>query len=186
MAQSESRAVFLWSVRRSGSTAFERSVRELDGVTVVYEPHEKPYYFGPERVHPHTLQKEDGSVVPDPYDKTHDQTATFEAVRANLISKKNECVLRSEHLFIKSIPYFLGGRYNEYVKGGFEEFKHTFLIRHPLKVAHSWLKIMNSGRPFECKEFGYDESLALYEIVKRTIDSNPVVIDADDLFSQPR
>ena len=187
MTQSESRAVLLWTVRRSGSTTFERSIRELDGVTVVHEPHRKAYYFGPDKLHPHRHhQNEDGSVVPDPYDAFHDPTATFEAVRANLISKKKECAMKREHFFVKDIPYFLGGQYTEYMKGGFEEFKHTFLIRHPLRVAHSWYKIMKYGRPFDCKEFGYEESLALYEAVKSTIDPNPIVIDADDLFAQPR
>ena len=36
--------VLLWSAPRSMSTAFERSIRELDGVKVIHQPHSMAYY----------------------------------------------------------------------------------------------------------------------------------------------
>ncbi len=34
---------------RCCSSVFERSIRELQGVKSLYEPHQTPFYFGPER-----------------------------------------------------------------------------------------------------------------------------------------
>jgi len=42
--------VFLWSAPRCLSTAFERSMRELNEVKVLHEPLLAPYYMGPERI----------------------------------------------------------------------------------------------------------------------------------------
>ena len=44
--------VILWAAPRCLSSAFERSVRELKGVKVVYEPHRETFYHGPERRYP--------------------------------------------------------------------------------------------------------------------------------------
>ena len=41
--------VVLWSAPRCMSSVFERSVRELQDVKVIYEPHQQAYYYGPER-----------------------------------------------------------------------------------------------------------------------------------------
>ena len=41
--------VLLWSAPRCLSSVFERSVRELSSVKVIYEPHQAAYYYGPER-----------------------------------------------------------------------------------------------------------------------------------------
>ena len=41
--------VVLWSAPRCMSSVFERSIRELQDVKVIYEPHQQAYYYGPER-----------------------------------------------------------------------------------------------------------------------------------------
>ena len=42
----------LWTAPRCLSSAIERSVRELRGVKVLYEPHHDAFYYGPERRYP--------------------------------------------------------------------------------------------------------------------------------------
>ena len=185
MDEGPQRQVILWSLPRSGSTAFERSIRELKKVEVLHEPHQSAFYSGPERLYQHTLYTEDGR----PWDVP---AATFEATRKKISSlvekRENE---DDQHLFIKDISYYITGKYDEYVRGSFAQCKHTFLIRHPLDVALSWYRAvggyqMQGDWPFDPREIGMEESYTMYETVKRTIDPDPLVIDAEDLFSHPR
>ena len=172
--------VILWSIPRSGSTVFERSIRELKNVNVLHETHQFAFYYGPERIYPHIHYREDGSVRMDP-------SATFEAARAEIISQTEMSLKEGKHLFVKDMAYYLGGNYITYTQGKFEHFKHTFLIRHPLKVVHSWYKAMQAANwNFEAYELGFKDSYNLYETVKGTIDPAPLVIDGDDLFQHPR
>ena len=181
------RQVVLWSLPRSGSTAFERAIRELDKVKVLHEPHQNAYYIGPDRLSRHAVNNEDGQprFVP---------AATFEATRKRISSLVEERVNEeNEHLFIKDISYYITGKYDEYVRGSFARFKHTFLIRHPLDVALSWYRAIggyqmegDSSLPFDIPEIGMEESYNMYETVKNAIDPDPLVIDAEDLFSHPR
>ena len=76
--------VFLWCVPRSGSTVFERSIRELEGVKVMYEPHQSACYYGPDRVYQYTRYFEDGRARVEP-------TATYEATKRKIISLAVEC-----------------------------------------------------------------------------------------------
>ena len=128
--------VILWSSPRSGSTVFERSIRELEGVRVLHEPHQHAYCFGPDKVYPHTLYYEDGRARVEP-------TATYEAARKKIISLAEECGNGDyQYLFIKDLAYYITGKHGEYVQGSFARFKHTFLIRHPLTVMKSWHKLL--------------------------------------------
>ena len=60
---------------------------------------------------------------------------------------------------------------------------------YPLEVALSMHKAMmecGDGRPFDHREMGFEEVYDMYETVRSTVDPNPLVIDAEDLFSHPR
>ena len=178
--KSQFSGVILWSMPRSRSTAFERSIRELKDVSVLHETHQFAFYFGPERIYPHTVYREDGSVRTEP-------AATFEAARAEIISEAELCRKTGQRLFIKDMPCYLDGNYTAYTQGGFEHFKQTFLIRHPLKVAHSWNKAMQAlDWHFEPYELGFEQIYNLYMTLKCTIDPAPLVIDSDDLVLHPR
>ena len=173
--------VILWSVPRSGSTVFERSIRELEGVRVLHEPHQYAYFYGPDKVYPNTLYYEDGRARVEP-------TATFEATRKKIISLAEECGKGDyQYLFIKDQVFHITGKRGEYVQGSFAQFKHTFLIRHPLPLIQSWSKVLaDCGWPHDPPEIDYKEVYDMYETVRSTIDPNPLVIDAEDLFSRPR
>ena len=173
--------VILWSLPRSASTVFERSIRELEGVKVLHEPHQNAYAYGPDRVYPHTLYHEDGTARVEP-------TATYEATKKKIISLAEECGDGDyQHLFIKEFPrYITPGRHSEYVQGCFAQFKHTFLIRHPLPVMQSWHKAQVACHWQVEPDLDYTEVYGMYETVRSTVDPNPLVIDAEDLFSHPR
>ncbi|XP_072051969.1 uncharacterized protein [Amphiura filiformis] len=68
-------------------------------------------------------------------------------------------------LLVKDQAYGLDAKYDTIPPG----FRHAFLIRHPYKVLPSWKRMQ-----FE-----------LLEYVQKNLDPNPVIIDADDLQSNP-
>ena len=146
MDEGPHRQVILWSLPRSGSTAFERSIRELQKVKVLHEPHQSAFYSGPERLYQHTLYNEDGR----PWDVP---TATFEATRRTISSLVEEREKEeNQHLFIKDISYYITGKYDEYVRGSCSVQTHVpyssparrgpvlveYLINHrtPLIIGH--------------------------------------------------
>ena len=167
------RRIFLWSAPRSLSTAFERSIRELEKVKVINEPYEYPYYFGPER-------KDD--LFSDAYPDKFDPKATFESVRNKITAQCDGY----DVVFVKEMAYHVEGRYSLAVAGS--AFKHTFLIRDPRKAVISLYKVH--------KDIGLLANLTpsvagfcpLYELYQKVqeVDPNPLVIDADDLLENPK
>ena len=157
--------VILWSSHRCLSTVFERSILELPGVKVVHEPLSSTLFEDDIRV------KEDADSL-------------FEDKR-NLILQQCQGE-EYEHIFVKDMGYAISGRYNEYVEGDFADFKHTFLIRHPMNVAFSLQRVLSKlGTSCHTKSLGFEDLYNTYETVK-SIDANPVVISAEDLLKNPR
>ena len=168
------RRVLLWSSPRSLSTAFERSIRELKCVKVFNEPHLRPYYYGPER-NRHSTHHPDESEL--------DDSATFEAVDSKVLSDFDGY----EAVFIKDLAFYIEGRYENYVKGSFTKFRHTFLIRHPLKSIPSLLRASKKcGLSSPLDDIGFKQLYDFYEVVRLNLDPHPIVIDADDLLANPR
>ena len=162
--------VILWASHRCASTVFERSIRELDTVKVMHEPHCMTYFA-------------DVGSIRDNAD------SLFEAKREQILSLTRPTE-SYQHAFIKDLAYYVAGRYEEYTSGEFFQFKHTFLIRHPKAIAESFQKVVNSfGNekvPFYTDTLGFEEMDKMYETVKRDIDKKPTVICAEDLLSKPR
>ena len=169
--------VILWSVPRGGSTAFERSIHELPEVNVLHEPHMNAFFFGPEKRHPNTHKLKDGTPL------RFRPAATYKAAQSRIVSLARE----RKHLFIKEISFHVAHKSKDYVEGDFAQFKHTFLIRKPLKVVLSVYKAaQNSQFQWGFIPPGFEELYNLYETVRDSVDPNPLVIDSDDLFNQPR
>ena len=112
--------VLLWTAPRCMSSAFERSIRELEAVKVIYEPHLLAYYVGPERRSENSNPTRLSELNP---------SATFKAADDILLQPYDEC----QAVFAKNHAYFVKGSYERYTTGRFAGFKHTFLIRNPHK-----------------------------------------------------
>ena len=93
-------------------------------------------------------------------------------------------------IFNKDMVQGIAGHYDALPKG----YRHTFLIRHPLKVFKSFKKMVSmspmNGRLPELTPYlippGYffKEMYELVEYVKKEkLEPNPIIIDADDLLS---
>ena len=110
----------------------------------------------------------------------------------------------SKHVFVKDhAPGVEGNDILQYLPKGY---KHTFLIRNPLRILYSYREIMflilqSAGLLGELTHNTYDLERddryfpqgcfvkGQYDIwmhVKENLDSNPVVIDADDLLTKPK
>ena len=161
--------VVLWTAPRSVSSAFERSIRELNGVKVLFEPHQDPYYRGPER---HFVNPNDPILL----------DATFESADEKLLQPYPD----HKAVFVKNHAYFVEGRYKKYTEGKFSILQHTFLIRDPLKAIVSQQKARKrSGFRLDPHDNGIKQLHDLFKTVQ-LVQPNPVVIDADDLLADPK
>ena len=163
--------IVLWSVPRSLSTVFTRSIRELEGVEAIFEPHIYAYYNGPEKKF-YNGEEVPVCLKPD---------ATFKAA--------DETLLQSypgyKAIFFKNHGFYVNHNCKHYTTGKFSNFKHTFLIRNPHKSIPSLFKA--------CKESGlndnnngFRELYEMYETVRLNVDPHPLVIDADNLLADPK
>ena len=167
--------IFLWTSSRSLSTVFVRSVKELPRVKIIFEPHLNIFYRGPGK----------RSVDSDPrknlLNDTREFDLQFEAVNEKLLEPAYD---KFDAVFIKNMAFFVEGRYEDYIQGQFANFKHTFLIRHPRKVAISKYKVCQEGG-FLFSYPGIHQLYELYRVVQQ-IDPDPLVLDADDLLENPK
>ena len=162
--------VVLWTAFRCLSSAFERSIRELNGVKVLHEPHQIPYYRGPER----RLENPNDPILLD---------ATFESADEKLLQPYPN----HRAVFVKDQAYYVEGRYKKYTESKFSVLQHTFLIRNPLKAIVSQQKACKRiGFSFDPQhDSGFEQLHDLFKTVQ-LVQPNPVVIDADDLLADPK
>ncbi|KAJ8050386.1 Branched-chain-amino-acid aminotransferase-like protein 2 [Holothuria leucospilota] len=120
--------------------------------------------------------------------------------RYDWVQEQLEAPLKKEKkfLFVKDWPGAIDGHFNKLPK---VPFKHTFIIRNPLRTAISFRKVclklfihegnidefnIIEGNPYTPIELPNPNHLhAFWQYVRNTIDPNPVVIDTDDLQNFP-
>ena len=120
------------------------------------------------------------------------RTAPFKWLREQLESSPPNI----KTIFVKELSFGFDGHDYANLPTGF---RHTFLIRHPYKVFDSWKRMINRGVVDVSKQmklteqpdyllpkgYHYQSLYDLYQYVKKHLDSNPVVIDIDDLLNDP-
>ena len=131
---------------------------------MIYEPHQSAYYQDNEG--------EGGQYIPSVYDSADEK----------LLANYDGC----SALFAKNMGYFIPKeRYETYAEGRFATFKHTFLIRTPLKSIPSYERARKKCNfPFPD---GLNAFIELYGLFKLMQSRGKVtaVIDADDLQADP-
>ena len=166
--------VLLWASARTLSSVFARSIRELPSVKVIFEPSGGAFYGGPGKRTEESDPKKNLTGDPRAFDDE------YQVINDRLFAPYDGY----EAVFIKDMAYFVEGRYEDYIQGQFANFKHTFLIRHPRKVAISKYKgCQETGFPFTYP--GVRQLYELYQVVQQ-IDPTPLVLDADDLLKNPK
>ncbi|XP_070538938.1 uncharacterized protein [Ptychodera flava] len=163
---------YLWTALRSCSTAFERSIRSLEGVKVIHEIFADAALLGEDRSS--SLRHGLRYHVKDPLPGFR-----FSEVKSTL----EDSFPGYRGVFVKDMAiYMVATGKMDYVPDGY---RHAFLIRNPIKCVTSqyrtWSKD-NVDRLFEIipSETGYREMLELYQYIRDVKGQTPMVIDADD------
>ncbi len=171
--------VILWTAMRCCSSAFERSIRELQGVKSLYEPHLTSFYYGPERQNEFLTDEDLLSNSLHTYDYT-DQILLADYEGCNAV-------------FAKEMAFYIPKeRFARYIEGDFVNFKHSFLIRDPRKsILSEWKAIVRSGLDYtstrDASGSGVKGHVKLYELLDfiRSTGREVTVIDAADLLKNP-
>ena len=167
--------VMLWTVPRGMSSAFERAVRELEDVKVLYEPYFGSFCYGPER-------KLYSSLDPD-IEKNFTAYTYDYADKMLLASYSNFSAV-----FAKSMAHHVSEEnYEMYTQGKFTVYKHTFLIRNPhLSIPSLWRLCKRNGIEFPGLETkAYHNLFKLYECIRSKTDKEVIVVDACNLLQDP-
>ncbi|XP_072171392.1 uncharacterized protein [Diadema setosum] len=212
LPEARSRTI-MWCVPRTISSAVTKCLSAIDGVEVWFEP----YFYC---LATETVMASDLNVtIPKEYEGNEN---IFQQAADYLQGLWRCNALKPQHLSYASIKSFLERSTGKHVfvkdmgtgmkicnfeflpKG----YKHTFLIRHPLRVFTSLRKAtyttfsemgMLRGESSEEKTFdvgrdyifmdpsqlAFGELYELWKYVRENLDSDPIVIDADDLLSNP-
>ncbi|XP_071793043.1 uncharacterized protein [Asterias amurensis] len=193
---SEQVRLLMWAVPRSVSTAFTKLMSFVSGdSTVLFEPYINAHWFGPEGVQDATHQ----AIVTALTEETENRTTitggrdpseyTYGFVKEQL----EDPYPGKKLVFCKDMAFTVVDKLEFLPKN----YRHVFLIRHPLKVFASWKKLYQSLTPqeFELDEvvpvmfppgFFFREMVELLEHVREVHDPKAIIIDADDLLSDPK
>lgn len=166
--------IFLWTAPRCVSTAFERSVMELNRSKIFHEPFSRSYYFGPEKQS--TRYKNDEV----------DKNSSYKDI-SMVLSKTYPGV---NLIFSKDMAYAIENNFGLLLEPNLKPFQHTFLIRNPQKAVPSLYKAsinknLTGWDYFDPLEAGFKQIYDLYHFVVQHFNTEPVVIDADDLLNNP-
>ncbi|XP_071489791.1 uncharacterized protein [Diadema antillarum] len=205
--------VILWCVPRSISTALTKCLSAVDGIEVWFEPFwrclaiETPgtalsrSKSGAEEENKLTDTKtcQQAKTVDTNYTQETEQTFSYSSVKHRLENST------SRHVFVKDISVAMTRVNFEHLPKGY---RHTFLIRHPLRVFASLRKAVTSsfsdlgllrdsardeatfdiGRDHplgDGSQMGVRETYELWKYVRENLESDPIVIDGDELLANP-
>ena len=191
--------VLLWSTPRSMSTIFLKSMTFVPDTIAWFEPFLQIGRFGREKLHPQAKltakmvemmgRKAAVEAVEGGFDAND---TTYEWLKDQLEGNYSD----KKHVFVKEISSSIVDKW-ELIPDGF---KHTFLIRHPAKIAASSVKVMakhstvrgskGNASEQEIKEvYGLTtvvkDSYDLLQHIKENYEPNPIIIDADDFLEDP-
>ncbi|XP_070538901.1 uncharacterized protein [Ptychodera flava] len=163
----------LWSAPRCITTAFERSIRAHGDIKVYHEVYTNAAYTGEERFFPHF---QDSDVISGW--KFSDVKKLLESPPTGyrgVFAKENAYCI-PEHRRSNALP---------------DGYRHTFLIRQPERSVTSFHKLLTKpDKPVGWSkihpgEVGFLEMWELYQYIRDTKGDTPLIIDADDLLSEP-
>jgi hypothetical protein len=151
------RPIALWSVPRSASTAFERSMMARGDLTVLHEPFSLHYYFGPDK-----------------------RSARYDEVRPEADPGAILAAIGAEPgtVFLKDMACHVADLAGD---AFLDRFTHTFLVRDPARTLPS---LAAKWPDFSDDEAGFEPLARLVDLVTARA-GTPVIVDADDLLRDP-
>lgn len=160
--------VLLWTAPRCLSTAFEISISTLPDVKVLDEPFVVPYFTE----NPFKTEK---PAIPMSY-------SYEEACKMLVANYPGQAAV-----FAKDFPFHIQGRFEMFLDSSLGETTHSFLIRNPQRAILSYYKTSQEifMEAYATNKIGFTQLHDFYFFLKRSLNINPVVIDADDLLANP-
>ena len=183
------RRVILWGVPRCLSTAFMRAISNVDDFLVWYEPYLMVQKAQGSPELPEAMTSVDPAMIPDHFYNFFDESHTYSWVKDQLEGSFPGKKL----VFVKEMVEGIHGHYEDLPKG----YRHTIMIRHPLKVFISLKKMYQAFMgdvpdldilPETTIPPGYffKEMCEFVDHIKSSgMETNPIIIDADDLQANP-
>ncbi len=181
-ATTAKKIIFLWSTRRVLSTPLHRAIFQLDGIKHFCEPFALPFYFGPDRI---SVQfKDNHEEVAGAWDKIPTFSEGLTNITKDYSSEGYDKVFVKEHAI-----YAYPDRIPDDILCSAA---NSFIIRDPRKSIKSLYRQTLSK--FEDSvwdrlvpdEVGYKEQWLWYDKIVNTLKQPVIVIDADDLMTNPR
>jgi adenylylsulfate kinase len=155
----------VWGTPRTRSTAFLWMMKQRGDFHTFHEPFGKSFYLSEER-------KSDRAA-----DQAPRADMNYGAILSMLESHIGK---EGRSVFIKDLTYHFEGVYDQQF---LSHFHNVFLIRDPAKTLPSLYSLLPD---FAREEVGYDTQYRMYELVCETSKEFPLIIDADDLATNPR
>ncbi len=153
----------LWAVPRSTSTAFEWMMRTRGDMQCFHEPFGEAWYQGEEPLWPRVTAA-----------SLRTPGLTFDSVWQTL----TDAIDRGP-VFIKEFPLYIESLWTDEFLANF---RHSFLIRDPLKTLTSMYR---KWPDFDMKETGFVEQRELFDRLTLLHGRPPPLIDSDDLLQDP-
>ncbi|XP_071490720.1 uncharacterized protein [Diadema antillarum] len=204
--------VIMWCVPRTISTAITKCLSAIQDSEIYFEPFHYCYvaaraykaYCGEDLPkiyvgHEEALDKACQILSADAQSRLEPKRLAHASIKEMLETAT------TSHVFVKDMASGIAGCNGfQYIPSGF---KHTFLIRNPVRAINSYRQAMfthfsqlgllegeaaneqtyDIERDDKYFPHGYymKELYDVWQYVKHNIDSNPVVIDADDFLTRP-
>jgi hypothetical protein len=177
-----SKRIIIWAPPRSRSTALEKSFRNRKDTKVNHEIFGDVYYNLSKKIsEKDTMDKAKQEVIKRAAEKGQFAATTYEQVFNSLLQDES-----SQFIVAKELSYYYDEK--EMTVERMKHFQHVFLTRHPRETLTSFFregKKTDGTGYFDPKEAGFKELADVYNFVKTNIDSNPFVLDAEDLVRGP-
>lgn len=192
----ETRRVLLWSTPRSASTTFLKSMSNLENGVFWHEPYTQAFKFGSTKSSRRLARKGKTSKPSDVPGKNTDEGGfVYDASKITLTWVKHELERESEEKSLVLVKEIINGSledYYEWIPGGYH---HTFLIRHPHRICMSLMGLLQDVKSKKIKADlerkipqqlqSFSKMCDLLEYIKVHHDEKPLIIDCDDLLSNP-
>ena len=147
-----------------------------EGAVAWLEPYSTAEHFGP-----------DGRLLP-PEEIPEDPEYTHAWIKDKLEGDFDGF----DVVFVKDMAYGVADKFEFLPK----DYRHSFLIRHPLKAFMSYYRLLRKTMSEEEADaslrgwlpkqgFGYGELAELADYVEKELGESPVIVDADDVLAQP-
>ncbi|XP_072017001.1 uncharacterized protein [Amphiura filiformis] len=199
-AEKKPSKVILWSTPRSLSSALTKCLSFVPKSVIWFEPYVSAMFYGSDaHVELPGSQTKDGRdihtqtkqiIIPDGVGFDSDKCSYKWCQEQLEIDYPGKNVV-----FVQAKARAISTRFDAIPRG----YKHSFLIRNPLKVFLSWKKaihkVMKPGTALETFKLSTESKLPsgyffkemydLYQHIIENYESNPIILDADDLLMNP-